>query len=139
MTHQWSPNCYNRETTRPTTYLFRFRSLSRPASYMQASKAAGPRRSTHDWVKVKNGRTNDKRGSKHIQTARRPRWEKLKRRRRNTYRAMEENKENDAHEIKTTKAILRNRQRCSKREKSKPAKEEDSRTEKREVTIRGCP
>ena len=102
------------ETTRPTTYLLRFKPLSRPASYIQASKAAGPRRSMHDWTKIKKGKRTTKRVTKHVRTAgtaRRPRQGKLKIGRRRTYRATEENKENDPQEGRTTKAIPSNEQR----------------------------
>ena len=65
MTHHWSSNGCNGGTTKPTTYLFRFGSLSKPASYTQASKAAGPRRSTHDWAKVNKANECQKRLQTH--------------------------------------------------------------------------
>ena len=53
MAHKWIPSGYTRETTRPTTHLFRFGPLNRPASYMLANRANGPRRSVNDWIKIK--------------------------------------------------------------------------------------
>ena len=55
------------------------------------------------------------------------------------YQATKENKEDDPQEGKTKKAILRNRQRCFEKGKTKLVDEEDSRTEEYEVTPRGCP